>query len=333
MRLYLDLARTVLANGVWTSKPGGVDSINYFGYTCMIALDGGFPLLTTRAINFKAVTAELLWQLSGDPHVNNLRRHTRIWDKWAGQDGHLESAPGRFWRRFPYPAFSEKAGGEMWSQTGTDHVHTSKRWLEFDQLAWVVSNLRQRANSRKHVIVAWHPGNATVSNVPPCIVALIWNVKGQRLNLHVTQRSADIAVGLPFDIAELALLTLILARETSLQPGMMMYSITDAHVYCGRHSSRSSPRTTAKLHEALRVFLQRDRSSEQEVADLGANELGGDPGDEYNHIPGLLRQLSREPRQLPVVRISARPMERLEPGDIVLEGYHPHPRIPFSVVP
>jgi thymidylate synthase len=277
MKEYLDLVRLVLDHGVRKASRTGVDTLSYFGAFYKVDLAQGYPLLTTKEVNFAAMLRELLWYLSGEDHIRNLRQHTKIWDAWADEDGNLETAYGRYWRRFPHP---EQDAAGQWQVR------------EVDQIQYVIDTLKRDPNSRRLVVTAWEPGNAEPSRLPPCHYTFAFNVQDHRLNCHLTQRSGDIALGIPFNLACYAALTQMIAQETGLQVGQFAHTIIDAHIY------------TAKADGSMA---------------------------EYDHVPGLREQLTRAPRPLPKLVIARKPFNELKFEDFKVEGYHPHPRIKFRV--
>ena len=277
MKEYLDLVKLVLEQGTLKHSRTGVDTISYFGAHYRVDLSKGFPLLTTKEVNWPAVLRELLWYLSGEDHIRNLRQHTKIWDAWADEQGNLDTAYGRYWRRFPHPYKDEKGHWQV---------------REVDQIKFVIDTLRNEPTSRRMVVTAWEPGNATTSKLPPCHYSFVFNVQGDKLNCHLTQRSGDIALGIPFNLACYATLTQMIAQEVGLQPGWFGHTIVDAHIY------------TAAPDSGLA---------------------------EYDHVPGLREQLKREPRPLPRLVIAKKPFDELKFEDFKLEGYNPHPKIKFKV--
>ncbi|MGD0652043.1 MAG: thymidylate synthase [Verrucomicrobiia bacterium] len=277
MKEYLDLVKLVLEQGTLKHSRTGVDTISYFGAHYRVDLSKGFPLLTTKEVNWPAVLRELLWYLSGEDHIRNLRQHTKIWDAWADEQGNLETAYGRYWRRFPHPYKDEKGQWQV---------------REVDQIKFVIDTLRTEPTSRRMVVTAWEPGNATTSKLPPCHYSFVFNVQGDKLNCHLTQRSGDIALGIPFNLACYATLTQMIAQEVGLQPGWFGHTIVDAHIY------------TAAPDSGLA---------------------------EYDHVPGLREQLKREPRPLRRLVIAKKPFDELKFEDFKLEGYNPHPKIKFKV--
>lgn len=277
MREYLDLVKLVMEEGIRKPSRTGIDTISYFGAFYKVDLSKGFPLLTTKKMMWNSLLHEVLWYLSGENHIRNLRKHTKIWDAWADEDGNLETAYGYYWRHFP-SAQKDKQGN--WRVT------------EVDQIKYVIDTLKKDPYSRRLIVTAWEPGNAIHSKLPPCHYTYAFNVNDGRLNCHLTQRSGDIALGIPFNLAAYALLTQIIAREVNLLPGHFAHTIVDAHIY---------------------------------VADKGS------PMEKYDHLEGLKEQLKREPLALPRLEIADKPMEQLTFEDFRVVGYQSHERIKFEV--
>ena len=277
MQQYLDLVKLVMENGVRKPTRTGVDTISYFAAFYRVNLAEGFPLLTTKKMHWKSLLHEVLWYLSGEDHIRNLRQHTKIWDAWADEEGNLETAYGYYWRKFP-SAQKNKEG--KWE------VH------EVDQIKYVIDQLKKNPYSRRLVVSAWEPGNATTSKLPPCHYSFAFNVSDGKLNCHLTQRSGDIALGIPFNLAAYAMLTQIIAQETNLDLGYFAHTIIDAHIYVA------------------------DKGSEME---------------QYDHLEGLKDQLKRKPLPLPKLKIAKKPIDELTFDDFDLEGYQHHDPIKFEV--
>ena len=277
MRQYLDLVTQVLEQGERKSSRTGVDTLSVFGGQYRVDLRDGYPLLTTKQMYWKSMLHELLWYLTGEDHIRNLRQKTKVWDAWADADGNLETAYGYFWRRFP----SAKRKPD-----GTWEVR------EVDQIRYVIDELKRNPNSRRLVVTAWEPGNAIASRLPPCHYTFTFNVQRGRLNCHLNQRSGDVALGIPFNVAAYSALTMMIAQEVGLEPGVFSHFIVDCHIYT-------------------------------------ASKDGGNA--EYDHVPGLLRQLERAPRKLPVLTIAKKPLDLLQFEDFDVVGYDPHPKIDFKV--
>lgn len=217
MREYLNLVERVLTNGTYKKNRTGIDTVSCFAEHYIVDLSKGYPLLTTKKVNFKSMLHEVLWYLSGEDHIRNLRQHTKIWDAWADGNGNLDTAYGRYWRKFP--------SAQVNPETGLYDV------VEVDQIGNIIKLLKTDPNSRRMVVTAWEPGNAMGSKLPPCHYTFAFNVLGDKLSCHLTQRSGDIALGIPFNLAAYALLTQILAQETGFEPGFFSHTIVDAHVY------------------------------------------------------------------------------------------------------
>jgi thymidylate synthase len=241
MREYLDLVERVLANGKLKHNRTGTDTLSCFAEHYSVDLGKGYPLLTTKKMNFRAMLHEVLWYLSGEDHIRNLRQHTKIWDAWADENGNLDTAYGRYWRRFP--------SARLNPGTGRYEV------VEIDQIGEIIRLLKTDPNSRRMVVTAWEPGNALNSKLPPCHYTFAFNVLAGKLNCHLTQRSGDIAIGIPFNLAAYALLTQVLAQEAGLEPGTFSHTIVDAHIYVNhidglKEQLKRTPRPLPRLEIA-----------------------------------------------------------------------------------
>ena len=240
MKQYLDLVKLVLENGVRKTSRTGVDTISYFGAFYRVDLSEGFPLLTTKRMEWKSLLHEVLWYLSGENHIRNLREKTKIWDAWADENGNLDTAYGYYWRHFP-SAQKDKSGN--WVVT------------EVDQIKYVIDEIKRNPNSRRLVVNAWEPGNAISSKLPPCHYTFTFNVSAGKLSCHLTQRSGHIALGIPFNLAAYSLLTQIIAQETGLGLGYFAHTIVDAHVY---YAEKGSPMEKFDHSEGLKEQLKRE---------------------------------------------------------------------------
>ncbi len=235
---YLEVVRRVLDTGVLKKNRTGTDTIASFAEHYSVDLAQGYPLLTTKKVYVNSMLREVLWYLSGADHIRELRQHTGIWDAWADEAGDLQTAYGRFWRRFPLPADGAALGGEVWADPGHPNVRReADGTLSFDQLQFVVDTLRTSPMSRRLVVSAWHPANAAVSLLPPCHYTFCFNVTPapdggpDLLNCHLSQRSADLALGVPFNLACYALLTQAIAQYVGMRPGRFAHTLIDAHIY------------------------------------------------------------------------------------------------------
>ncbi|CAN5600160.1 thymidylate synthase [soil metagenome] len=291
---YRDLVRQVIENGVRKENRTGTDAVSCFAAFYMVNLQAGFPLLTTKKIFFDSMLRELIWYLAGEDHIRELRKHTRIWDAWADEEGNLQTAYGRYWRRFPIPAPSARLGAEVFATPDDPRLSSHVRQeadgsFSFDQIDFVAAELKRNPRSRRLVVSAWHPANAAASLLPPCHFAFVFSAEPDpaggpdRLNCHLTQRSADLALGVPFNLACYALLTHILAHEVGMVPGRFAHTLIDAHVY-------------------------------------------------VNHIDGLKEQMTREPLSPPILFLApGATLDGLQIDDVALEGYEHHPAIRFPV--
>ena len=222
MKVYHDLVQRVLDHGVRKTNRTGTDTISNFAEYYKVDLSGGFPLLTTKKVFFKSVILELLWYLRGEDHIRWLRdeNNVHIWDAWADEDGHVGPIYPVLWRRFPFLV-------EHKNENGT----TQLRQEEFDQVQNAIQMLKTDPMSRRIVVSTWHPGLLPKMALPPCHIMYIFNVSGGKLNCHLTQRSGDIALGIPFNLACYSALTMAIAQEVGLEPGVFAHTSVDAHIY------------------------------------------------------------------------------------------------------
>jgi thymidylate synthase len=209
MRQYLDLMERVLADGVEKRDRTGTGTLSAFGHQMRFDLSAGFPLVTTKKLFVKAIVHELLWFLRGDTNVKYLNDHgVTIWDEWADAQGELGPVYGRQWRSWPAPD-----GGTI------------------DQIANVVAAIRRNPDSRRLIVSAWNPAEVDSMALPPCHCLFQFYVARGRLSCQLYQRSADVFLGVPFNIASYALLTLMVAQVTGHEPGEFVHTFGDAHLY------------------------------------------------------------------------------------------------------
>lgn len=229
MKQYLDLVKNVLDNGVKKENRTGTDTISNFAEFYKVDLSEGFPLLTTKKVFFKSVIMELLWYLRGEDHIKWLRdeNNVHIWDAWADESGYVGPIYPVLWRRFPY---LKSADGSKYRKLGSEDPNNWK-YEEFDQVQRAIDMLKNNPNSRRIVVSTWHPGLLDEMGLPPCHIMYIFNVSNGRLNCHLTQRSGDIALGIPFNLACYSALTIAIAQEVGLEPGIFAHTIVDAHIY------------------------------------------------------------------------------------------------------
>lgn len=209
MRPYLDLLQDILDHGTPKGDRTGTGTRSLFGRQIRYDLAAGFPVLTTKKLHLKSIVHELLWFLQGDTNVAYLQQHgVKIWDAWADANGELGPVYGRQWRAFPTPD-----GG---------HV---------DQIAAVVDSLKNNPDSRRHLVCAWNPGQIDQMALPPCHCLFQFYVADGALSCQLYQRSADVFLGVPFNIASYALLTRMLAQVSGLRPGDFVHTFGDVHLY------------------------------------------------------------------------------------------------------
>lgn len=229
MKVYHDLVRNVLENGIRKENRTGTDTISNFAEFYKVDLSEGFPLLTTKKVFFRSVILELLWYLRGEDHIRWLRdeNNCHIWDAWADEAGYVGPIYPVLWRRFPY---LEKEIVKFEGNSGAFETETWAR-KEFDQVQRAIDMLKTNPHSRRIVVSAWHPGLLDEMALPPCHIMYIFNVSNGKLNCHLTQRSGDIALGIPFNLACYSALTMAIAQEVGLEPGTFAHTIVDAHIY------------------------------------------------------------------------------------------------------
>jgi thymidylate synthase len=256
-RQYLDLLADIMATGARRGDRTGTGTLSLFGRQMRFDLAQGFPLLTTKRVHFKSIVLELIWFLGGQTNVRWLQeRGCTIWDEWADADGELGPVYGKQWRSWAAPD-----------------------GRSIDQIAGVLRSLRETPDSRRHLVTAWNPADVDDMALPPCHCLFQFYVADGRLSCQLYQRSADVFLGVPFNIASYALLTLMMAQATGLAPGEFVHTLGDAHLY-------------------------------------------------LNHLDQAREQLERDPLPLPTVAIApGTDLFALQPEDIVLKGYRPHPAI------
>jgi thymidylate synthase len=209
MKQYLDLLDHVLRNGTEKSDRTGTGTISVFGYQMRFNLGDGFPVLTTKKLHLRSIIHELLWFIAGDTNIKYLQENgVRIWNEWADENGELGHIYGYQWRSWP-------AAGEM----------------KIDQLKNVIFSIMNSPDSRRHIVSAWNVGELDKMALPPCHVLFQFYVADGRLSCQLYQRSADIFLGVPFNIASYALLTMMVAQVTGLKPGDFVHTLGDAHIY------------------------------------------------------------------------------------------------------
>jgi thymidylate synthase len=277
MQTYLDLLQHILDHGTRKSDRTGTGTLSQFGYQLRFDLSSGFPAVTTKKLHFKSIIHELLWFLNGDTNIRYLNENgVRIWDEWATEDGELGPVYGAQWRNW---------------------VAADGRRI--DQISQLLEDIRQRPDSRRHIVTAWNPAllpdesssprdnaAAGLQALPPCHTMFQFHVADGRLSCQLYQRSADVFLGVPFNIASYSLLTMMVAQVVGLEPGDFVHTFGDVHIY-------------------------------------------------LNHLEQVNTQLSREPYPLPTMKINPDRTDlfsfRYEDFELLNYQYHPVIRAPIAV--
>ena len=262
MKQYLDLLQHVLDHGILKEDRTGTGTHSVFGYQMRFDLQNGFPLLTTKKLHLKSIIHELLWFLKGDTNVKYLQENgVRIWNEWADENGDLGHIYGYQWRSWP-----DYDGGHI------------------DQIKEAIDTIQNNPDSRRIIVSAWNVADLPQMNLPPCHAFFQFYVANGKLSLQLNQRSADIFLGVPFNIASYALLLMMVAQVTGLEAGDFVHTLGDAHIY-------------------------------------------------NNHIEQVREQLSREPRDLPKMKLNpdVKSIFDFKYEDFELTDYNPHPHIAGKV--
>lgn len=262
MKQYLDLLQHVLDHGILKEDRTGTGTHSVFGYQMRFDLQDGFPLLTTKKLHLKSIIHELLWFLKGDTNVKYLQANgVRIWNEWADENGDLGHIYGYQWRSWP-----DYNGGHI------------------DQIKEAIDTIQNNPDSRRIIVSAWNVADLPQMNLPPCHAFFQFYVANGKLSLQLYQRSADIFLGVPFNIASYALLLMMVAQVTGLEAGDFVHTLGDAHIY-------------------------------------------------NNHIEQVREQLSREPRDLPKMKLNpdVKSIFDFKYEDFELTDYNPHPHIAGKV--
>jgi thymidylate synthase len=235
VKQYLDLLDDVLAHGVEKTDRTGTGTLSVFGRQMRFDLDGGFPLLTTKKLHISSIIHELLWFIRGDTNVAYLKDNgVSIWDEWADDNGELGPVYGRQWRSWP-----TAVGGSI------------------DQLAGVIDEIRNNPDSRRLIVSAWNVADLSRMALPPCHLLFQFYVAGGRLSCQLYQRSADTFLGVPFNIASYALLTMMVAQVTGLGPGEFVHTLGDTHLY-SNHLDQARTQLEREPLELPRMGLNPD---------------------------------------------------------------------------
>ncbi|SDG47220.1 thymidylate synthase [Pelagibacterium luteolum] len=254
MRQYLDLLNHVMDNGVDRADRTGTGTRSVFGYQMRFDLSEGFPLLTTKKLHIRSIVYELLWFLRGDTNVRWLQeRGVKIWDEWADENGDLGPVYGSQWRSWPAP----------------DGRH-------IDQITNLVEQIKTRPDSRRHIVSAWNPAEVDNMALPPCHCLFQFYVAEGKLSCQLYQRSADIFLGVPFNIASYALLTHMMAEVTGLKVGDFVHTFGDAHIYQNHfEQTRTQLARTPKALPKLGIKTKRNSIFDFEFEDFEI--VGYDP--------------------------------------------------------
>jgi thymidylate synthase len=232
MRQYLDLMERVLEHGIEKRDRTGTGTLSVFGHQMRFDLTEGFPLVTTKKLHLKSIVYELLWFLRGETNVRWLNEHgVTIWNEWADERGELGPVYGAQWRSWP-----ERDGGTI------------------DQIANVVAEIKRNPDSRRLIVSAWNPAEIAAARLPPCHVLFQFYVGAGKLSCQLYQRSADIFLGVPFNIASYALLTMMVAQVTGLEPGEFILTLGDAHLYLN-HLDQAREQMTRKPYPLSQMRL------------------------------------------------------------------------------
>ncbi|MEZ0116500.1 UNVERIFIED_ORG: thymidylate synthase [Heyndrickxia coagulans] len=260
MKQYLDLCREVLENGVKKDDRTGTGTISVFGHQMRFHLEDGFPLLTTKKLHLKSIIYELLWMLEGDTNVKYLQENgVRIWNEWADENGDLGPVYGQQWRSW---------------QTRDGRT--------IDQITQVIEQIKTNPDSRRLIVNAWNVGEIDRMALPPCHCFFQFYVANGKLSCQLYQRSADIFLGVPFNIASYALLTMMIAQVTGLEPGDFVHTLGDAHIYLN-HIEQVKLQLTREPRKLPKMVLN------PEVKDIFSFRYEDFTLKDYNpypHIPG-----------------------------------------------
>ena len=238
MKQYHDLLKYVLSQGQEKSDRTGTGTLSIFGHQMRFNLEDGFPLLTTKKIHFKSVAHELLWFLKGSTNISYLKENNiKIWDEWADSDGELGPIYGNQWRSW-----------------------VSSNGAKFDQITDVIESIKSNPDSRRHIVSAWNVGEINNMKLPPCHILFQFYVLNNKLSCQLYQRSADIFLGVPFNISSYALLTMMIADQCGLGYGEFIHTFGDAHIYTN-HIDQVKQQLTRDFRPLPTLNIKKDISS------------------------------------------------------------------------
>ncbi|KEZ50610.1 MULTISPECIES: thymidylate synthase [Metabacillus] len=262
MKQYLDLCKHVLSNGTVKEDRTGTGTISTFGYQMRFDLSEGFPLLTTKKLHLKSIIHELIWFLRGDTNVKYLQDNgVRIWNEWADENGELGPVYGRQWRSW------EGANGET-----------------VDQIAKLIDQIKNNPDSRRLIVSAWNPADVDKMALPPCHCFFQFYVNDGKLSCQLYQRSADVFLGVPFNIASYALLTMMVAHVTDLEPGEFVHTFGDVHIY-KNHLEQVDLQLTRDVRKLPKMKLNPDVKS---IFDFSFEDFTLQDYDPHPHIKGAV---------------------------------------------
>ncbi len=262
MKQYLDLCQRVLNEGTEKHDRTGTGTISVFGHQMRFNLEDGFPLLTTKKLHLKSIIYELLWFLKGDTNVKYLQENgVRIWNEWADENGELGPVYGHQWRSWP-----DYQGGSI------------------DQIALLVEQIKRNPDSRRHIVSAWNVAEVNNMALPPCHTLFQFYVADGRLSLQLYQRSADIFLGVPFNIASYALLLQMMAQVTGLKAGDFVHTFGDAHIYLN-HIEQVRLQLTRETRNLPKMIINPEV---KDLFDFKFEDFQLVDYDPHPHIPGVV---------------------------------------------
>ncbi len=261
MKQYLDLLDRVITSGTKKEDRTGTGTISVFGHQMRFNLEDGFPLLTTKKLHLKSIIHELLWFLSGETNTKYLTENgVRIWNEWADKDGNLGPVYGYQWR--------------SWSAEGRN----------IDQIKQVIESIKNNPNSRRHIVSAWNVGDLDKMALPPCHILFQFYVADGKLSCQLYQRSADIFLGVPFNIASYALLLMMVAQATGLKPGEFIHTLGDSHIYLN-HTEQVKLQLTRKPMGLPKMILNPDITN---IFDFKFDDFKLENYESHPHIKGAI---------------------------------------------
>ena len=267
MKQYIELLNKILTEGSEKPDRTGTGTKSIFGHTMHFKMSEGFPLLTTKKMFLKGIIHELLWFLKGDTNIKYLQENgVHIWDEWADEDGALGPVYGEQWR--------------TWTGTDTDY-----NLVVIDQISRVINQIKTTPSSRRMVVSAWNVAQLKDMALPPCHILFQFNVTGNKLSLALYQRSADVFLGVPFDIAEYALLLLMVAQITNLEPDEFIFMTGDTHLYLNHIEQ-------AKLQASRAPFKLPKMTLNPEIKDIFDFKFEDFKLEEYQYHPAIKAEVS-----------------------------------------